>query len=181
MCVKGEMILEAAKDINRQHGYNGAPLPTIHYRMTQETTHLPRCGLGRRLAAILYDGLLLAAILFMASLLALPLLGDQPSPGALLLFRLYLLLIIFAFFAWFWSHGGQTLGMRAWRIRLQNRNPGPVSLWQLMLRFIVATFSWLLLGLGFLWSLIDRESLAWHDRYSMTELVVLPKEKKKKG
>lgn len=147
--------------------------------MSHDTPPLPHCSLGRRLAAILYDSLLLAAVLFMASLLVLPLMGDHPSGGAILAFRFYLLLIIFAFFAWFWTHGGQTLGMRAWRIRLQNRNPGPVTLWQVMLRFIIATFSWLLLGFGFLWSLIDKEKLTWHDRYSMTELVVEPKEKKK--
>ena len=147
--------------------------------MNQENTPLPHCGLARRLAAALYDSMLLLAILFMASLLALPLMGDNPSSVALFLFRLYLLVIAFAFFTWFWSHGGQTLGMRAWRIRLQNRNPGPVSLWQLMLRFIVAIGSWLAFGLGFFWSLIDKEKLTWHDRYSMTELVVLPKEKKK--
>lgn len=146
--------------------------------MSQENTPLPHCGLGRRLAAILYDSLLLAAILFMASLPATPMLGEAPSIAAIMLFRFYLLLVIFAFFAWFWSHGGQTLGMRAWRIRLQSRTGRPVTLWQLMLRFIVATFSWLVFGLGFLWSLIDKEKLTWHDRYSMTELVVLPKEKK---
>ena len=144
--------------------------------MSQETA-LPHCGLLRRLAAILYDSILLAAVLFFASLLATPLLGDHPSAGMLLAFRLYLVLIMFAFFAWFWSHGGQTLGMRAWRIRLQNRGGGPVTLWQIMLRFIIAIGSWLAFGLGFLWSLIDKEKLTWHDRYSMTELVVLPKEK----
>jgi len=147
--------------------------------MSQENTPLPHCGLGRRLAAILYDILLLGAVLITAGGLAKLLLGDPSSLAAMLLFQLYLLLIIFSFFAWFWSHGGQTLGMRAWRIRLQNRNPGPVSLWQLMLRFIVAIGSWLCFGLGFLWSLVDKEKLTWHDRYSMTELVVLPKEKKK--
>lgn len=145
--------------------------------MSQDTD-LPRCGLMRRFAAIFYDTMLLAAILFFASLLATPLVGDNPSTGMLLAFRLYLLLIIFAFFAWFWSHGGQTLGMRAWRIKLRNRMPGPISLWQLMLRFIVATSSWLFLGLGFIWSLFDKEQLTWHDRYSMTELVVIPKGQK---
>ncbi len=145
--------------------------------MSQETT-LPRCSLLRRLAAILYDTILLAAILFFASLIATPLVGDHPSVAVLLVFRLYLVLIMFAFFAWFWSHGGQTLGMRVWRIRLQNRMPGPVSLWQLMLRFIIATSSWAVFGLGFLWSLFDKEQLTWHDRYSMTELVVTPKGQK---
>lgn len=139
---------------------------------------LPRCGLLRRLMAIVYDAMLLAAILLMASLLALPLLGANPSTLAMLGFRLYLLLIIFAFFTWFWSHGGQTLGMLAWRIRLHNSRPGPITLWQLLLRFLVAIFSWLMLGLGFVWSLVDKGKLTWHDHYSMTELLVLPKKKK---
>jgi len=146
--------------------------------MTQENTEFTHCSLLRRLAAIFYDSILLAAVLFFASLVATPLLGETPSVMALLFFRLYLVLVSFAFFAWFWSHGGQTLGMRAWRIHLRNRMPGPVSLWQLMLRFIVATSSWLFFGLGFLWSLVDKEKLTWHDRFSMTELVVAPKESK---
>ena len=149
--------------------------------MSQEspqTASLPPCGLVRRLMAIVYDAMLLAATLLIATLLATPLLGENPSGFALLNFRLYLLLIIFGFFAWFWSHGGQTLGMTAWRVRLQNSRPGPVSLWQLMLRFLVAIFSWLALGLGFLWSLVDKNKRTWHDHYSMTELVVLPKKKK---
>lgn len=148
--------------------------------MNQQSDPLPHCGLLRRLAAILYDSMLLGAILFLAALPVAPLLGEAPSTAGLLVFRLYLLLIIFGFFAWFWSHGGQTLGMRAWRVRLQNRYPGPITLWQLMLRFIIATFSWLLFGAGFLWSLIDKEKLTWHDHYSMTELVVIPKERKRK-
>jgi uncharacterized RDD family membrane protein YckC len=145
--------------------------------MSQETA-LPHCGLLRRLAAILYDTLLLLAVLFIASALWLIPTGGEATTGFDPFRTLYLLLIMFAFFAWFWSHGGQTLGMRAWRIRLQNRNPGPVTLWQLMLRFIVAFFSWGVFGLGFIWSLFDKEQLTWHDRFSMTELVVLPKEKK---
>ena len=145
--------------------------------MTQEST-LPHCGLLRRLAAILYDTLLLLAVLFVASALWLIPTGGEAQPGFHPFFTLFLVLVTFAFFAWFWSHGGQTLGMRAWRIRLQNRNPGQVTLWQLMLRFIIAFFSWGVFGLGFIWSLFDKEQLTWHDRYSMTELVVVPKDQK---
>lgn len=148
--------------------------------MSPQSTDLPRCTLLRRLAAILYDSLLLGAVLLLASLIALPLLGDEPSRAALLLFRIYLVLMLFIFFAWFWTHGGQTLGMRAWRIRLQSRGGGPITLWQALLRFLVAALSWLACGLGFLWSLFDREHLTWHDRYSMSELVVVPKEAAKK-
>ncbi|MCW8840138.1 MAG: RDD family protein [Gammaproteobacteria bacterium] len=146
--------------------------------MSQDNTPLPRCGLLRRLAAILYDSLLLLAVLFIASALWLIPSGGEATAGQDPLLTLFLLLVAFAFFAWFWSHGGQTLGMRAWRIKLQNRNPGPLTLWQLMLRFIVAIFSWLAFGLGFLWSLIDKEKLTWHDRYSMSELVVTPKQRR---
>ena len=142
-------------------------------------TDLPRCGLLRRLMAILYDTMLLVAVLLFASLLATPFLGEQPSPLAMVIYRVYLVLVIFFFFAWFWSHGGQTLGMTAWRIRLINSRPGPLSLWQLLLRFLAAIASWLVLGLGFIWSLFDRDGLTWHDRYSMTELVVLPKKTRK--
>lgn len=148
--------------------------------MSHQNTDLPHATLLRRLAAILYDSLLLAAVLLLASLIALPLLGDEPSRAALLLFRIYLVLILFAFFAWFWTHGGQTLGMRAWRLRVQNRGGGPITLWQALLRFLVAALSWLVCGLGFLWSLFDREQLTWHDRYSMSEVVVLPKQAAKK-
>ncbi len=146
--------------------------------MNEATSDLPHCSLPRRLAAIFYDALLLLAILFVASALWLVPTGGEAKGGFNPLLTLFLLLISFGFFAWFWSHGGQTLGMRAWRIRLKNRNPGPFSLWQLMLRFIFSIISWLPFGLGFLWSLFDREQLTWHDRYSMTELVVLPKGQK---
>lgn len=146
--------------------------------MSHPSNSLPRCSLPRRLAAILYDTMLLIAILLLASLVALPILGDAPSTPLLLLFRLYLVVVSFGFFAWFWLHGGQTLGMRAWRIRLQRMDGGPITPWQALLRFLVASLSWLLFGLGFLWSLIDRERLTWHDRYSLSELVVLPKKEK---
>lgn len=148
--------------------------------MSDANTPLPHCSLWRRLAAIFYDTCLLAAVLLLASLIALPVLGDAPSTPLLLLFRLFLTVIAFAFFAWFWLHGGQTLGMRAWRIRLQNRGGGPITPWQAMLRFLAAIVSWLALGLGFLWSLVDKEKLTWHDRFSMTELVVIPKDQARK-
>ena len=72
-------------------------------------------------------------------------------------------------------HGGQTLGMRAWRLQLRNLRPGPISWWQVLLRFLVALPSGLLLGLGYLWILVDRKHLSWHDRYSETCIVQLEK------
>lgn len=145
--------------------------------MSAENAPLAKCSLWRRLAAALYDAVLLFGVLGVAATIALPFTGDLGDGRHHPLFTTYLFLVSFLFFAWFWTHGGQTLGMKVWHIRLQNRGGGPISYWQAVLRFLVAIASWLVFGLGFLWSLLDREKLTWHDRYSMTELVVVPKKK----
>ncbi len=145
--------------------------------MSQPQADLPNAPLLRRFAAILYDGLLLLALLFIASAVVLPLTGGEAVHAGNPLFTSYLFVVAFAFYAWFWTHGGQTLGMRAWRIRVVRYDGGPISLWQALLRYLVAYVSWGALGAGFWWSLIDREKLTWHDRYSQTKLLVLPKER----
>ena len=137
----------------------------------------PGPGLPRRLAAIVYDSLLLCGILLVAAL-PLPLLGDglRSSWWLRLLTQGYLLGICVLFFGWFWVHGGQTLGMRVWRLKITDANGGPVTWGSAGLRFAAALLSWAPLGLGFLWMLFDQEKLAWHDRLSGTRLVLNPKE-----
>ncbi len=142
---------------------------------------LPNAPLWRRLAAILYDTLLLAAVLIFATallmLLALLLLGDANGLKGTVWMFLWLLLCAFAFYAGFWLHGGQTLGMRAWRLRVVDLQGCPLTPQLAMLRFLAAIPSVGLL-VGLLWSLIDAQRLCPHDRFSMTRLVLLPKEKK---
>lgn len=137
--------------------------------------------LWRVLAAIFYDGLLLFSLLLVATALLLPLTHGEnllnAHPLYHLLYQLYLLIISFVFFAWFWCHGGQTLGMTAWRLRLSSLDGQPVSLRQAGLRFAAAIISWLALGLGFFWIMIDTERRSWHDRVSKTRLQVLPQNK----
>ena len=135
-------------------------------------------SLLRRLAASVYDALLLIAILFIASALMLPLTGGEAVQSGNPLFRAYILFVCFFFFGWFWTHGGQTLGMRAWRIRVQQPDGEPITWKQALLRFLAALVSWLALGLGFLWMLVDRDGLTWHDRWSKTRLVMLQKRKR---
>ncbi|MBF0255118.1 MAG: RDD family protein [Gammaproteobacteria bacterium] len=136
-------------------------------------------GLLRRLAALLYDGLLLAALLFIASILPLLANGGEAitQPLARLLQQLYLLLVIFVYFGWHWSHGGQTLGMRAWRLRLLRADGQPLSWSDALRRFLAAIPALLPLGLGLLWCLFDRDGLAWHDRLSASRLVLTAKSK----
>lgn len=127
-------------------------------------------GLGRRLAACLYDGLVLFAVLMVAGAAWVALTRAAAPPGDWL-FRGYLLAVAALFFCGFWRRG-ETLGMRAWKIRVvaaDGRTPG----WnRALLRFAAALLSWAALGLGFFWVLVDRERLAWHDRLSGTRLVL---------
>lgn len=130
----------------------------------------PPAGLLRQLAAMIYDGLLIFAVLFFASAIALIFNhGEaiQSNPW----FSLYLLFVLFTYYAWFWQKSGQTLGMRAWRIRIvteSGANPG----WGVCyLRLACALLSWLCFGLGYLWRLF--QPYTWHDRLSHTRIVRL--------
>jgi len=135
----------------------------------------PTASLARRLGAVLYDSLLLAALLMLVSFVYLPLVGRMLPPGVNRpLYQLLLLAVSYAYFAGFWVRGGQTLGLRTWKLRLVGRDGGPVTWTRATWRFLAALFSWLCLGLGFLWVLVDPEKLAWHDRLSNTRLARLP-------
>ena len=133
------------------------------------------CGLLRRLAAIFYDGLLLTATLFIATLLLVALNKGQAIPAGNALFTLYLVLVSFAFFGLFWTRGGQTLGMKSWRVRVQQTDGRNITWRQATVRFLGAVVSWAALGAGFLWAWMDAERRTWHDIWSGTVLVVLPR------
>lgn len=133
-------------------------------------------GLLRRLAAIFYDAVLLFAVLLLAAALVvvpyLSLIGAD-FPAHAWWFRAWLVAVIWGFFAYFWTHGGQTLGMSAWRLRLVRADGGPPRLPDSLLRLACASLSLAPAGLGLLWVLIDRDGLAWHDRWSRTRLVMV--------
>lgn len=141
--------------------------------MSGTSSILPRAGILRRLGAMFYDSLLLlSALLVMIALLLMFSRGTLTYHNPV--FRTFLLLTCFTFYAWFWTHGGQTLGLRTWRLRLQRLDGGPVTLWQALLRFILAVPSLALCGLGFFWMLVDRQKLTLYDRFSRTLIVQLP-------
>ena len=150
----------------------------------------PPAGLGRRLAAMFYDFLLCTALLIVTAgaykMIQMAIIGEEKmraltEAGALdgdPLLSTVLLFVLFGFFAKFWTHNGQTLGMQVWCIRVQNADGTAISLWQALLRFVVSIASWLPLGLGFIWALFDKRKRSWHDIYSDTQLVRIPKKTK---
>ena len=137
---------------------------------------LPLAGLPRTAAAAVYDGLLVLAVLMLVTYLMLVLSGSGApiAPGNTIL-QAILLATAAGFFVGFWTHGGQTLGMNAWRLRVEMQNGEPVRLATALLRFLSALLSLACFGLGFLWQLVDSQSLTWHDRLAGTRVVVLPK------
>ncbi|MCG7873535.1 MAG: RDD family protein [Candidatus Thiodiazotropha lotti] len=129
-------------------------------------------GLLRRLGAIFYDSLLLTALVFVATaVVTLPF--GYPTGNWLLFFQIFLFEIIpLAFFCWFWLRGGQTLGMRAWRLKLVSMEGLPVDWEQALKRHFAAILSLLVFGFGFFWVVFDSDNLAWHDRLSGTRLIL---------
>ena len=132
-------------------------------------------GLLRRLASIFYDSLVLVALLLFAAASVVMFLRGQAVPAEHPAFQVYLLAVSLVFFCGFWIKGGQTVGMRAWRVRVVRDDGSPLRVRDAVVRFFAAVLSWGALGLGFLWILVDREKRAWHDRLSRTRLVVLEK------
>ena len=132
----------------------------------KHTDTLIRCGLFRRLLAISYDCLLLAGLLFVATAILLPITGGDAIHSGNYFYLFYLILCTYVYFGWQWTNGGQTLGMRAWKIRLLALDSDKLDWIIASKRFLLAMLSWLFVGTGFLWALFDVDKLAFHDRYS---------------
>ncbi|MCQ2036400.1 RDD family protein [Stutzerimonas kunmingensis] len=153
----------------------------------------PAARLVRRLAAMFYDSLLCIALMMVVTLLyqqvllrllygseQLQQLADAGRLDIDPLLSTLLLFSLFGFFAKFWTHSGQTLGMQVWGIRIQNADGTAIDLWQALLRFLIALVSLLCLGMGYWWMLLDKQNRTWHDMYSESQAVQLPKNIHKK-
>ncbi|MBB1073354.1 RDD family protein [Rhodoferax sp. 4810] len=145
--------------------------------MSQITTDSIPSGL-RRLFCAGYDVLLLASLLFIATAIILipyqSLTGNNLTSGVgRLTLQIYLLLIIVGYYLYFWSHGRQTLGMRAWRIQFVNQHgyhlTWSLAAWRLLWSLIT------LAPIALLWSSISRSQYAWHDQLSRTYPILVAK------
>jgi uncharacterized RDD family membrane protein YckC len=138
-------------------------------------------GVLRRFGAMLYDLLLVLALLFIVTALFLPFTGGEaitPDRSAAVerIYQSALLLVVVLFFCVFWTWRGQTVGMVAWRLRVE-RSDGTLLTWRdALLRLGGAWVSLAAVGMGYFWIWIDRDRLAWHDRWTGTRVVVVPKE-----
>ncbi len=128
-------------------------------------------GLGRRFGALFYDLFVLLGIVFIA---ALPLPWfDQITGGTVLglwIKRLYLLGVCFAYFGGFWVKGGQTLGMRAWQLRVIRSSGRALGWGDALKRFTGLCLAVITLGLGFFWMPVDTRHSNW-DKLCRTRVI----------
>ena len=126
----------------------------------------------RRTAAMLYDLLLLLAFLFVATIPAVALMGGESVAANNPLLTTWLFFVSFFFYTWSWTRGGQTLGLKSWKMRLVRIDGKQITLWHCLLRFLAGIPS-VLLGVGFLWMLWDKDNLTAYDRFSETMIIMV--------
>jgi uncharacterized RDD family membrane protein YckC len=142
-------------------------------------------ALWRRLAAIVYDSFLVFAIWIIICFIVLSAFGITEARtiegNAVVLEPLYkntlfaaMLISAYLFFGWFWTHSGQTLGMQAWRIKVQNVDSSAISWLQTLQRCICAPLAFALVGIGYFWMLFDAKKRTWPDLLSRSVVVKLP-------
>lgn len=137
--------------------------------LTQKSA-TPAPALLRRLASMIYELLLVTAVLFVAAFIYI-LFRNPRVPGGMIYFQLYLLLVISGYFLWFWTHGGRTLAMKTWRLRLVSATGDRITLPQALIRLVTAALGIACFGIGILWALWDPERQFLHDRLARTRLI----------
>lgn len=124
---------------------------------------------------MIYEVLLVIAVLFVASFVFISLSGDAQSGWKHIVYQIFLLGVLFAYFSVFWLRSGQTLAMKTWRIKLVDRDGALITLPRAVLRFVLALLSLSLFGVSILWALFDADRQFLHDRLAKTRLIYYKK------
>jgi uncharacterized RDD family membrane protein YckC len=130
----------------------------------------PPASLRTRIASLVYEVMLLLAVLFVSSYLFLVFARDAQSGWQRILFQMYLLTVCGIYFVFCWSRTGQTLPMKTWRLRVVTQNGSPPNPRHALLRYLLAVPG-MLTGASILWACFDREKLFLHDRLARTRIV----------
>lgn len=121
----------------------------------------------RRIAAFFYDCLLLIAVYFVIT--AIVVITNDGEAIQHWGYKIFLIFIAFVFFDWFWRHGGQTLGMRAWRLRIEGQEQEHVTLKQTIQHYFLGLF---IFGFTYLYMFANNSQLALHDKLSKTKIII---------
>lgn len=128
-------------------------------------------GFWRRIISLVYEFLLLLAVLFIASFIFHLIFSDTKAVYFKPLFQFYLLVIMGYYFIWFWTHGGQTLAMQTWKMRVVTAEGSGLTKKQAITRYLLALICNFFFGLGIIWALFDRDHQFLHDRLAGTRII----------
>jgi len=125
----------------------------------------------RRTLCLIYDFLLFLAIWFVASFIFIMIVQDTNFDYFKPIYQFYSLSVIGIYFIWFWTHGGQTLAMQTWKMRVVAKNGTTLSMKQAITRYIFAVIGITSFGIGIIWALFDRDQQFLHDRLAGTRII----------
>lgn len=119
---------------------------------------------------MVYEALLLFAVGFFASWLFFFASGARDATSGMLRheLQLFVVFVFGAYFLWSWLRSGQTVAMKAWKIRLVGATPARALLRFFLALVLVPT------GISIVWALFDRDRQFLHDRLAGTRLILLP-------
>jgi uncharacterized RDD family membrane protein YckC len=122
------------------------------------TSELP--SIARRLASMLYEGLVVFSILLIGFLLPQIVLSGfgMVLGGRILMLHIFILLL--GYFVWCWLNGGQTLPMKTWKLRITNSDGYPLRPTQAILRYMAA-----------FWAVFDKDKQFLHDRIAGSRII----------
>ena len=131
-------------------------------------------GFLKRVLALVYDSLLIGAIVLVLSLLLVFVNGGYPESGSFVSFIQFFILVFAGpiFYSYFWlANKGQTTGMQAWKIKLVSIDETELNIKKTMLRCLISTISFVCFGLGYFWILYDKNNLSWSDILTKTKVI----------
>lgn len=128
-------------------------------------------GLGRRLACLLYETLVVFSVLLIGFLMPQIVLSGFGMAITAKMLWLHIFALLMGYFVWFWLNGGQTLPMKTWKMRLANADGSRLRPLQALLRYLAAWPSYCLFGIGILWALFDKDKQFLHDRIAGSRII----------
>lgn len=126
----------------------------------------------KRFAALVYDSFLVTAILFLATFIALQFNHGESYGKHHIGFTMFLIFSAGLYIVWCWAKGGQTLGMKAWRLRMISTDNKQMTLTHAIVRYLWGVVGFWLAGVGFLWCLFDRQKQSLQDRIAGTSFII---------
>lgn len=136
-----------------------------------DTLEWPPAAAYKRLLAMLYDALIVFAVVAVGTVVLMPFTGGEAIPRGHLGYQAWLLFLVMAYFIISWTRAGQTVGMRAWHLHLIDANGRPPRWPVAILRFFAGLGALLCAGVGIAWMLIDPMARGWHDIATGTQVV----------